>query len=133
MEASISSSVSLRSFSRSLLILRGALRETSVILFSFIATCSPRSNDPTDVASKRAYKGNFYVLQKSEYQIAFLALSVGPEHGNRSLKENPCVFEGDVAVAKNLVALLWSPIESAHLREQLRKFFGHFVRSLKKQ
>src|SRR6185437_15021617 len=101
-------------------------RETIVIFFSFISTRSPCRDDPTDVASKGTNKGDFYVLQKSEYQIACLALAVGSNCGGWSFEDNLRILESDVTIPEDLIAFLWIPIKVSRMCEQTCKiFFRH--------
>ncbi|HZD89604.1 MAG TPA: hypothetical protein VE224_05860, partial [Pseudolabrys sp.] len=58
------------------------------------------------------------------HHIAFLTpLTVGPMNDDRPLKDDRCVVEGNVPLAKRLFALVRIPIEFANILQQPQKFF----------
>lgn len=128
-DALISSSVTLRSLFRSLLIFcvfLGASRNPAVVFFSFISPRSPRRYDPAYVVAESTYKDDFDVVEKTKDHVTYFALPVGPPNDDRPLKHNRRVLEGDVPLAKGLLALVRVPIELANFRQQsLKLCFCH--------
>src|ERR1700730_17055169 len=76
-DASLSSSVRLRSFSQLVLLLRGGVsRETRVIFFSFISPRSSSRNDPADLFTDRTDHDNLYIFQKPKDHVTRFTLAV---------------------------------------------------------
>src|ERR1700752_1846003 len=68
--ASISASVRLRNFFQSVLPRLGASRETTVVLFSFIASRSARRDQPANLVAEGTDDDRLVVVEKAEHHVA---------------------------------------------------------------
>jgi hypothetical protein len=104
-----------------------------MVFFSFISSCPPRRNDPTDVAAERKDKYHLYVAEKPECHVSRFAVPIRTANNARSGQNVARIVEVDPAVSENPVSFARIPIEISNLRKMVLEFSWHLAARRKVQ